>query len=464
MSENKNFAEQMASLEKTKGAAFAKAFLELMEDVSYLKDDATATGQTATDFHGLGGQFADGRVERDIINTVLAAEGIDFEVRPTLTTDPVFSALIGYSDTTGIEPDESCEPGPTPGTMSFGHLMFPLGRKAFSSDTVDLAELWLSADRRDTRDLMLLGNYMPNSGYTPGSQPMLDNGQVFNSVINYQQSSLARAFAKWFGQTKWTGNPAGANAGYAEFWGLDNLIKTGYQDALDSSAMAAMDSYVHDFAGENMVTSTTKDIHKELSAMEAYLYFKARRQGLFPVEWQIVMHPEMWHVLTIVWPMLAYTQFAAAGTVPDNVTVNLDGRTNLQETNAMREGMYLIVNGRRYTVVLDDYVPMDRTTPTAPEGSIYMVPRSIQGGALPVTYWEHQDYRAIGNEIVDPITNHLRYWTDEGRFLWTVDQRLNCFSMHANTKPRLVFRTPQLAGRIDDIQITPIVTLPDPTA
>lgn len=428
-----------------------------------VKDDTvdTSMGGGVQLMHGTGGLFTDACRERQVINAVLAPTGIDFPTFGTTNESPIFSTLTGYSEATGTEPTEPCEAGPIPGTMTVCDISFPLGRKAYSSDTIDVDEVIMNACRGDTRDMMLLGglDQMPMA-LDPRGITDQDKSAILNFTVKQQMYGVGRAYQRFVGQQKWTGDPSSSpTAGYHEFRGLDLMIATGYQDVNTTTACPELDSDVKDFEGECLTSSTTHNIHTYMSALEATLYFRAMRAGLLPVQWAWVMTPQVWHELTIVWPLMRQVEVAIRASVPTGAQLNVDASSTQDMTNAMRNGMSIVVNGRQYPVFVDDGIPVDTTTAPAtaatPMSSIYFVPMTILGGT-PVTYWEHKDYRAIGQELTAPLTQMLRFWTDDGRYLWTVDQRLWCFRVHAKMEARLIMRTPQLAGRIDNVLICPL--------
>lgn len=433
------------------------------ERAGLVKDDTVGTGMGGSVqlLHGTGGLFTDACRERDVINAVLAPMGIDFPAFGTSNESPIFATLTGYGAASGAEPTNACDAGPIPGTLTICDISFPLGRKAFSSDTIDVDDIIMNVCRGDTRDMMLMGGL---DQFDMALDPRGITDQNKNDILNYavkqQMYGVGRAYQRFVGQQKWLGDPSNSPTnGYTEFRGLDLMIATGYQDVNTSTPCPELDSDVKDFTGECMTTSTTDNIHTYMSQMEATLHFRAMRAGLLPASWAWVMHPQVWHELSILWPLLGQTEVAIRGQLPTGVAVNVDASSTQAATYAMRSNMSIIVNGRTYPVFIDDGIAVDTitapATATSPMSSIYFVPTTILGNQ-PVTYWEHKDYRQIGPELTAPLTNMLRFWTDDGRYLWTVDQRLWCFRVHSKMEARLVMRTPQLAGRIDNVRICPL--------
>jgi len=48
------------------------------------------------------------------------------------------------------------------------------------------------------------------------------------------------------------------------------------------------------------------------------------------------------------------------------------------------------------------------------------------------------------------------FWTDDGRFLWTIDRQNWCYVILGKIEPRIILRTPMLAGRLDFVKYTPV--------
>jgi len=92
--------------------------------------------------------------------------------------------------------------------------------------------------------------------------------------------------------------------------------------------------------------------------------------------------------------------------------------------------------------------------------TIYMLPLTYLGGR-PGTYLQHKDYRA-GQTDVALSHNQDFYWSDAGRFQWTVERVKYCYTLSAQVEPRIVLRVPQLAGRLDHVMYAPEQHTRDP--
>jgi hypothetical protein len=76
---------------------------------------------------------------------------------------------------------------------------------------------------------------------------------------------------------------------------------------------------------------------------------------------------------------------------------------------------------------------------------------------------EHVDYRA-GAADVALLHGKEEFWTDRGRYSWAIDNQLWCYELVVKIEPRVVLRTPQLAGRIDNVLYEPLQHVREPFA
>lgn len=56
------------------------------------------------------------------------------------------------------------------------------------------------------------------------------------------------------------------------------------------------------------------------------------------------------------------------------------------------------------------------------------------------------------------------WWTDSGLYSWALEQLKWCIKFSLRAEPRVVLRTPHLAGKIDNVMYSPLQHLrsPDP--
>lgn len=441
--------------------------LENLETKS-MHTKSPASVNTSTLLQQPGGIFSIAGMESDVIATHVSPRGLGSALPafPSNIDDPRYGFLTGFTATNGSEPTNPCDDAPA-GFMKGATLTAQFGRIARDTQTVE-ADKILHRQRGANTDLRLIGNMlgMDNNGMTLPAN--LSPTQVLNRVVEAEMvgvgTQLQRKLSTMFWQGVTTNGTAGG--GYKEFPGLDYQIATGQVDADTNTAITAADSYILDF-NYNDVDGTTLDIVEYLSMMEYFLRNKAERTGLDPVTWAVVMRPEAWFELSAVWPCryLTYRCQNSAGT---NATV-INDNVNVQLRDGMRSGRYIDINGNRYPVVLDDgiYEYTNINDANVPAGyyasSVYMVPLRVAGN-FPSLYWEYIDYRQLGPELagLSGMNRVVPFSTTDGKFLWVYKTNGFCFNLQAKIEPRVVLRTPHLAGKLQKVRYSPLSHLVSP--
>jgi hypothetical protein len=276
-------------------------------------------------------------------------------------------------------------------------------------------------------------------------------------------------------QMIWTGNPANnVGTGFMNFNGLDILISTGKVDYRTGTTCPALDPDVKNFNYQAVNTIDAAGnflIVRDLEYMEAYLYHNAERMGLLPAEWAIVMRPELWYELSMIWPVAWMSTRnvvwpAGNANAMGATSYNIDATRVREMVQEMQSGMFMYINGRRHSVILDDGIFEFNSTNDANlaagqfASNIYFIPLTYLGGR-PGTYLQHKDYRAGQTDIALSRSQDF-YWSDAGRFLWTVERVKYCYTLSAQVEPRIVLRVPQLSGRLNLVRYTPRQHFRDP--
>jgi hypothetical protein len=415
-----------------------------------LRTKAPATVQTATPLHGSGGIFSTSGLERDVITAHVRPYGIGslLPLLPSTSEDPRFGSLTGYTDTVGAEPASACDDAPA-GFVKGCNLTARFGLIRRDTQTIEFDKVMRKVNRGDFTDLILRGQVLGLSGLTPSG---LDQSKILNILTMSEMVGAAVQAERQLVRQMWQGVLTVAN----EFPGLDVQIATGQRDADSGAYCTALDSDVKDFN----YRALDETIVTYMSTLEWYLKNNAMTMGLEPVQWVWVMRPDLWYELTAMWPC-AYNTVRCSPHVDTNSTVFVDGRENVTERDAMRNGMYIDVNGTRYRVVTDTGIFEKNNINTAGllpgeyASTIYFVPLTITGG-FPVTYREYIDYRQ-GQPDVDLLRGmESFFWTDNGVYSWALEQIKWCYKWALKTEQRVILRTPQLAGRIDNVKYSPL--------
>lgn len=446
--------------------SLAVALKGVLSEKDSLQTKAVAGTNTSTLLHQPTGIFAVTGLEPEVISTHITPEGLGAFV-PAFAADvddPRYPFLTGFTATTGSEQNAPCDDAPM-GYMKGGTLSAAFARVVRQTQTMEISKL-LHRKRGVNTDLRLMGDLLGRGvGF---DMTNLSSSDILDLVVQSEMTGVGVQFQRTLSTMTWQGaiTNNSAQGGYKEFPGLDNQIATGHVDAESNSAMPAADSDVKDF-NYAAVDGIVKDIVEYLSMMEYYLFHKADRTGLNPVTWAVVMRPELWFELSAVWPCRYLTHRCAndAGTNPvvinDNVNVNM--------RDAMRSGMYIDINGRKYPVITDDgifeHTNINNANVAAGSyaSSVYLVPLRIRGN-FPTTYWEYIDYRNVDTQI-SPMgagARQVPFWTDNGRFLWVYRDNGYCFDLQSLVEPRMIMRTPQLAGKLQNVLYSPLQHLASP--
>ena len=412
--------------------------------------------------HGAGGIFSTLGIDQTVINAHISPSGLDQALTAfgTVYTNPIFPFLTGFDDDGAEETQGPCDNCPG-GVIESCNQVATFGRICRSSQEIEVNQIVEMLNRGETTPLQLIGQVLTPGGMTP--QISTPQGWI-NYVTQAQMVTIGVLFQRKLSQMVWQGDPANNTAGgYAEFPGLDMLISTGKVDAITGTACAALDSDIKDFKF-NSLYGTTPDITMYVSMMEFMLRSNASRMGLEPLEMVIVMRRELFFELSAVWPCRYLSSRCAdtpAATMVINDNVNVTMRDNI------RNSLTLPINGRNYRVILDDGIYEENSTTSAElaagefASDISFVP--LRAAGRTVTYWEYKNYQGAVSEVSQFAGRSNPYWvSDGGRYMWILEHLNWCFYIMGKVEPRIILRTPQLAGRIENIKYSPLQHLRSP--
>lgn len=416
-----------------------------------MHEKAPANQSNYTPLHGSGGIFAVPGLERDILTAHMRPYGITSVLPriPTVYQDPRFGTITGFGAAQGSQPTYACEDAPV-GYMKGCNLSARFGRIRFDTSTIDMDDVMLKLHRGDFTDLMLRGQLLGQTGLTPSG---LDQSGVLNIVTMSEMVIAGVEMERELNRQVWQGVTTIAN----EFPGLDVQIATGQADADTNAACPALDSDVKNF-GYDLVCGDNRDIVDYLSSMMWYLNDIATNTGLGPVKWVLAMRPGLWHELSACWPCRYNTYRCSTN---ESAVASVDAADMNVIRDAMRQGMYIDVEGVRYPVITDtginELTPADNANilPGQYASSIYAIPLTIQGG-FPVTYMEYLDYRQAQADVGLLHGTETFWWTDQGFYSWAIEYVKWCYKLALKVEPRVVLRAPHLAGRIDAIKYSPL--------
>lgn len=430
----------------------------------------TPTG-TPTDIyaHGPGGLWTLPGVDPDVFSAVLSSIGMISMLPATgsVFTNPLFSAVTGVLGDTGAEKNAVCDDPPVAGLMKAGTLTATFGRYERMTREFEINRMGQYVNRSDPQYLRLVNSPTPMGGIAQMpwgadmSATLLDE---YAKIFFELQVSFARLLSRQL----WTGNPANnsAGGGYKEFPGFEIQVSADKVDAETNQALPALYSDIKDFGYANVDGSGGGDIVEALSYLMRYLRNNADRMNLSPVDWVIAMRPEAFYEITAVWPCSYMTYRCTFRDADGQQRLNVDATQQVAMRDAMRNGRYLLMDGLQVAVVLDDGIPEDTNTTNASVpnpcfgSDIYVLPLRAMGRQ--VTYLEYFD---LSNEAIMSALQEGGYassYSVAGNGAWMLHRKppLNwCIQWLAKIEPRLIMRTPFLAGRLNNITYCPFQAL-----
>jgi len=428
--------------------------------------------------HGPGGLFGVRGLERDIISThtqILGSLGEVLPIEASPDTQPLFPFITGFLRSDQQEKNAVCDDPPQAANFKTCIQTAQFGRKEFKTRQVEVDRIGQRLNWAERTNLNIANSPLVNQmgGLMAGVFPNLTGANALDlgGEMVMRMIEVAVAFQRWFCPQVFTGNPSNnsAGGGYKEFPGLDLLISTTKLDAVSGQACPSLYSDVKDFQYRQVDSSSDPTLIKTITTMLHILRRKAMQQNLAPVDFALVMRSDLFYYITEIWPCnyLTYRCFNYDGANIDPV-----GQYNTTEAiamkNAMRDGSYLMVDNLRIPVIQDDCITEETTADNAsiPIGGyssdIYVVPLSARGGTIRTLYWQYFDYRtSIG--ALNRASLPMWFWSDAGTFMWSMKAPDNwCLEAIAKTEPRLILRTPQLAGRLQNIVYVPLQHTDDP--
>ena len=458
-----------------------KAFAEALRSPEVIqKANGTPSGPY---LHGPGGIFGVRGLSRDIISTHTQIVGSLAETIPMGTTSlprsenneiyPLFPYITGFIRSDTQEKDGICDDPEEAGPIKTCILTTQFGRKEFKTREMEVNRPGQVINRGEFTDLNLVNSPLVNEmgGVMAGffglnNQAAALAGREFLMRI----LEVGVAMQRWVCPQVFTGNPANnsAGGGYKEFPGLDLLIGRNKIDAQVGVACPSLYSDVKSFSYRQVDSTTDPDIVKVLTTVMRILKSKARKQNMGAVDWRFVMRDELFYALTEIWPC-RYTTYRCnnidSGNIDPAGSYSVEAAMRMKYE--MRDGSYLLIDGVKYPVILDDCIAEENHADngTIPLGGfasdIYIVPFSIMGGAYRTLYWETYNYAA--DQLPNITGLPAFFWSDNGRFLWSIKSPKNwCVDAIVKMEPRLILRTPQLAARITDIAYVPLQHTDDP--
>lgn len=419
--------------------------------------------------HGPGGTFSMPGLDRYVMNAMILPHlGLRARLPMFISNDmnPIFGILTGVTASTGSQPSGECDDFKQAGLAKLCMVSHPYGRYGLETTVANIEHAGELTNRGEFVDLQLIGNPVQNGSNVP---QIPDLGSPLQNEAAKRLFEFGAAWSREYATIQYTGNPTNntAGGGYKEYYGLQTLVNTGYRDAESAQACAAADSILVNFNNAR-INSAAANIVGTIQ----YTFFRLRhiaaRAGLGTVDWKMVMPLGMFYQLTEIWAYYYLTQAINSITLPDGARANLSAqdvtaqRDLMRGNMATRTGQFLMVDGQRIDVIIDDALPETEVTPGVFRSDIYILPFTVMNGGFPVLFWNSYKYDVPGGAMdmartFAPADSY--YVTDNGTFLWHKPAPTNyCVQLKTVTRERLILRTPYIAARIQNVAWAPLGT------
>ncbi len=442
-----------------------QAILDALNGTKEVGRKHNATGvPNAQYFHGTGGILSLPGLDPQVFSTIVGIEAGILGLLPFLGTTydtPYYETLTGVQADIGTEPSTQCADCKQPGLLKGCTLTSAFGRLCRDTREILLERIGQRVNRSDPMDLILMNllniEHLAPEGVPPNKRLDMELTKV---LLEYGVS-VERDIA----QMVWSGNIANAvGTGYIPFNGFDLQIVRNHVDAITNTSCPSLDSDLKNFNYQLITATVPADIVAVISAMYHYLKRLAETTGMMPVKWVLAMQPSLFHELTQLWPCRYSTfgcQMAAVGQ-----TNAVFGTEMVRERDRLRSERVLPIEGVEIEVVTDVGIVEQTNGDNAliPPGQmasdIYMIPLAVLGGT-PVVYME---YFQFDNPQMAPTMDWFHtggssggvWTTNNGAWFWSNARTAACLKAKGVIRPRLILRTPQLAGRIQNIRYNPL--------
>lgn len=443
----------------------------------------SATPRASGYAHGRFGLMSAPGMSRDVVNAMILPHlGLMryLPSHPSTQDYAFYGILTGQTAATGTFNGTNaagvCADPPTAGLLKLCTQVYRFGRQSMMTPVIELDRIGRTNNRGEFLDYRLIGGPYQAQGTgaptVPGNQGIQ---QALTSEVAKLNFELANDWVRNFAPFVWTGNRNNNTGGgiIVEFNGLDGLINTGYRDS-DASVGGTgtlcprADSLIRSFGSQNVETSpaSRSGIVATVTGMWRQLHFRAVEMGLAPADIRLAMRWSLFYQLTEVWPC-AYSTYrciaadsglsAAQPAVNDALKLQ-DMRTEMRGNWDARDGQFLWIDGVKVPVIIDDTIPETALSNGAFNSTIYFLPLTVIGG-FESLYMEYMDYDTpqgamAAAALLAPGDSY--FTTDNGRFLWHKrPPTAYCVQAQVKAEPRLILRTPQLAGRLTNVAYTP---------
>ena len=381
-----------------------------------------------------------------------------------------------YGIVSGVTPEvvgdpaaDCCEPPRTSaGNTKLCTFAVPYGSYSIKHDLPCITKIG-ALECCETAPMIIDGNPLGNDGLFANSMP---GGGLAGDMMNlsspgskFMLEILVGMMRQW-GPDIYTGDGSQIDANDSHVFGFQNLVNTGYQD-LSNPAMPVpcprADSYVIDYAGQPCVCEDPAAMLRALRNMAWTLKERARSFGLNPAMWTIHMDCQLFNQLAFAFACISSCGCGPQQAGKEMITLSGDRIDRLR--NEMLNGNFLYIDGERFPVCCDPFLPVNRTDPTNYVSDIYFMPTVFGGNktGMMLDYFNWNSPYGLGDSRLQAMMNTSNYdiWPNSGPFAGAFlivhdSSNPKCQSKQVYFCPRPILLTPQIAGRITNVCYPPM--------
>ena len=424
------------------------------------KNDPSSTTPSAQALYGpfpgsttQFGPFADSSVRPGMYSATARARTFA-SVIPLYPTD-VYNEMIeietGVTEGSGNNTTSSCGDAPKPGDLKVMRQSFLFGVINIQTRVFDLTQAGMRKNRA-TVDRELFNSAAAVNPWLPSVQGMDDSDRA-STELRAALFALGIELERNAGQVHFAGSQgteSNTYRGVARQWaGLDSQIKTGYTDSVTGLAAPAADSVVESFNA--VVTgndASGRNIVEAVTDAQFAVQDRALQVSAVEPEWAYVMRGDLFRALAAEWAN-AYTTFRADGAT--NQPINRDGFAMQQFRLDIQNGRYLLVDGVRRPVIIDDSIARETLGNNFYKSDIYGV--ALNWGGRPLVYTEYFD---MNNSDAQELANVIGGADDStvinnGMYRVFKKNQGGCYQYQFFARPRLILDAPFVHFRVDDI-------------
>lgn len=412
--------------------------------------------------HGFNALFNNFGIEPGVPTTYIGPRGIEQalesmgHVQKSMYLNPVFEILTGQTASSGTEPTEPCdEDVPIPGDLKVCNQTWPFGEFTMKTKPIRVDNAGELINRSEILDLRLLNNPFADANKIVPS----GSNDLFRNKLTKAVVELTNDFKRRYARLVFTGSPvntASSTGGYLEYNGLERLVNDSYQDVFTGTACSAANSLVLSFPNSIMQNAAGSYVQKMVETYRAQKYL-AEQLLINDVQFAFVMRYQAFLSFTQVWPC-AYETYRCFNASPSGSSIVVDVSASEQNAmrQAMRDGYYLLIDGDKVPVILDNTMDETNIGNGNFQSDVYLLPlksATLGGQLLYIDYFDYNGPFGM-NAIINQLGPRDEYRVSpDGRFaIFFMGGTAFCKQVMIRTRKRLILRAPFLAARIEDAQ------------